>query len=101
MFEPFLLPAIGIWVSRGLFGMYDVPAKGARLVCAKNGAAPVGVGPLLYQYESKRCLMYMLTGEDLRLGLEVLRNMVVRRALGRGNSSTNASNNSTKSERPV
>jgi hypothetical protein len=38
-------PAIGIWVSNGVFGIYDTPGNGARLVCAIYGASPVCVGP--------------------------------------------------------
>jgi hypothetical protein len=46
--------------------------------------------------------MYVLTGEHLRLGLEVLRNMLVRSDLGRrGDGSTDTTNNGTKSERSV
>lgn len=39
-------PAMGIWVSNGVFGMYETPAKGARLVWARLGASPVCVGPV-------------------------------------------------------
>lgn len=46
MLELLVFPAMGTWVSKGVFGMYDFDGNGAGLVSRKNGASAVFVGPI-------------------------------------------------------
>lgn len=49
----FGFPAMGSEVSNGAFGVKVLPgAKGAGLVCARKGAAPVAVGPRWFSLKS-------------------------------------------------
>jgi len=53
--------------------MYDTPANGARFVCARYGAAPVGVGPVEREW---MMVVYCLITQTLKVTIvsyEVIR----------------------------